>query len=258
VSSGYLSNPERKLSGTLRYRPGESACRPVGLNDALPMRQDPPPLTIWLGLPLSLVLAIVGVEVWANTGASAPHPGGWPEWVTAIATAVLAIAGGAALLSLRDARRTRHAQILTDLSARWDSAVASRSQRRFLVMGRDEVTTLFRRLYEPQGDRTLEQFEADLKLQDTLLIWPNLLETIGVLRSTRIVSTEIVYRMWGFTPVVWWRSWAPIVEELRTHPGGHPGIFRQFQGLSEVIEAHAARLGEPIPPPRSSDESPTT
>jgi hypothetical protein len=168
--------------------------------------------------------------------------------VTAAATLLTAAGIFVALYGLADARRTRHAQIVTDLSERWDSEESAESQRAFLLQGSDAVGALFRRLYDPPQSRTLREFGSDLRLQTALLRWPNLLETIGVLHSTGIVSTDVVYRMWGAGVVSWWRSWEAIADELREFDKERPGIFRHFQKLNDDMEKHAASIGEPFPP----------
>jgi hypothetical protein len=172
---------------------------------------------------------------------------GNPLWVTAAATLLLAAGVAVALIGLGDARRTRHAQIVTDLSARWDSRSSVESRRIFLLQGQPEVSALFQRLYSPPPSRTLEEFDADLRLQGKLLVWPNLLETIGVLHKTGIVSTDVVYRMWGAGVFYWWQSWKPIAEALLAADESQPALFRHFRKLSDDMESHAAELGEPFP-----------
>jgi hypothetical protein len=175
-----------------------------------------------------------------------------PAWVTAIGTAATALILGLTAIfvldGLKDARQTRHAQIVTDLSERWDSPATIDSEHAFTIQGRQEVLALFRRLYEPPPSRTREEFDRDLRESTRLLVWPNFLETIGVLHSTGTVSTDVVYRMWGYGVISAWRSWAPIVEEFRSGPQGHPATFRHFETLGKVMEAYAIELGEPFPP----------
>ncbi len=106
---------------------------------------------------------------------------------------------------------------------------------------------LFTRLYEPRASRTLQEFEADLELERQLPVWPNLLETIGVLHATGIVSTDVAYRMWGAGVVTSWKEdWKPVAEELRAAKPDAPRIFQHFERLSDEMEKHAARLGEPF------------
>ena len=112
-------------------------------------------VAIWLVAGFAVGLAL-GVKLWIEvSGAAAPHPGGWPEWVTAIATGILALAAVAALAvaidSLGDARATRHGHMVTDLSARWDAPAMHRSMQLFTFTGSTRIVELFERLYPTGG-----------------------------------------------------------------------------------------------------------
>jgi len=51
----------------------------------------------------------------------------WATWLIAVGTLLLAGAAWCALLSLRDAKRNRHATLITDLTRRWDETVVAAS-----------------------------------------------------------------------------------------------------------------------------------
>jgi hypothetical protein len=158
-----------------------------------------------------------------------------PVWISAWATLGLALAASVALFSLIDARRTRHGQVVTELSRRWDDPFILES----VTLGRE---------YAPSG--TLELVEAlwasgvtkretaDLKDWYKVSAYINLLETIGVYLSERVISEGIVYKLWGNSIIEAWDDWRETVLRLRELTAT-PEALEHFEGLARAM---AARL----------------
>lgn len=163
-----------------------------------------------------------------------------PAWVTAAATLgtgiVLVVTAVFALRALEDARGTRHGALVTDLSQRWDDVLTVDSMRLYTDHGPQGITELYERLYTglvvPSAD--------DLDLLYRLGRWPNLIETVGVLHSEDVLSTDIVYKMWGPQIVAAWRVWAAPIYRLRELEE-YPVTFRYFERLAVAMLAEVVK-----------------
>jgi hypothetical protein len=163
----------------------------------------------------------------------------------AVRTARIAVDG------LEDAQRTRHAQLLLDLSRRWDEEAVIESVKLSSMHSVEGVTELLERLYADQPDRLddseRQRRSEDLDLYAKLFIWPNLLETIGGLYSAGAISAEVVYKMWGAEVVSAWDTWEKSVYRLRELEKD-AGTYRNFQELAErMTPLHAAGKAAPLP-----------
>jgi hypothetical protein len=174
------------------------------------------------------------------------------EWATilnAVGTLLSAVVLGAtaiyayrsarsALRALEDSRRTRHAQLVTDLSRRWDEADTVESMMAYSAHGPSGISDLARRLYGASKNDPPAK-EKDLRLFNTLTRWPTLIETIGVLNSEGTISSDVVYKMWGPGIVAAWKAWSGPADTLR-HLDGYPAsTFPYFQQLAETLEKRA-------------------
>ena len=173
---------------------------------------------------------------------------GWESTVTAISTGVLALFGVVALCSLWDAQRTRHAQILLDMSRRWDEQACANS---LMMTGRHGangvlkvIQTIFDRSDTPDAGQ-LEELRKSVADMETLSIWANLVETIGVLCSQKALSEEAVFKQWAASIVWGWKIWEPATLYARDKEG-REGFHANFQKLAEAMdkrlkaEAHKA------------------
>jgi hypothetical protein len=157
-----------------------------------------------------------------------------PIWVTAGATIALVVVGSVAILGLADARKTRHGQVISELSRRWDDALVLES----LTLGRE---------YGPKG--TLElvhalwgpgvttRVEGDLVDWYKVSVYPNLLETLGVYLSEGVISEGIVYKLWGASIIEAWAAWRETTAALR-EVTETPETFKYFQELAERMAEH--------------------
>lgn len=140
--------------------------------------------------------------------------------VTAAATVGLAVFALIALGSLADARKTRHGQILAELSRRWDDRFILESAELFGVWSSSGTIKLIDALWgteakDPKTDEERADYSSNLRAWYKLSAYPNLIETIGVFVEEDVVSEEVVYKMWGPSIALAWREWREPVNHLR-------------------------------------------
>jgi hypothetical protein len=164
----------------------------------------------------------------------------WAAWMTGIFTAVLAIGAWVALFSLKDAKRTRHAATITDLSRRWDEPAATDARRRTGDYDAAALLGLVRRVYLPAPTATDEERLADVDELFRLGRWVNLLETIGVLFREKALSDRVIFRLWGGQIVSAWTKWEKPVVWMRDWER-RPGIYENFQCVDERMRKMLAR-----------------
>jgi len=140
---------------------------------------------------------------------------------------------------LRDARRTRHAGLLVELSRRWDDAAFLESQKLAADYPTAALLDLIELLYGDQvsSDDQLEELAskraADLQKLEAI---PNFWETIGVLHAERAISTSVVERMWGAALLAEWATWKEPIERLR-ELRGTDSAYIYFQEIADAVEA---------------------
>jgi len=194
----------------------------------------PPVLAVGAGGHEIMTRAVIVAA--AHVFESGPN---WAEKLTAWATLgtgiVIAITAVAAMRSLKDARKTRHTQILFDFSKSWDEAEIR------------ESAALTGSTYK--GDALLELVEramSDTPTQDDLdafykvEIWPNLIENLGVLVNQGAIRPKVVYKNFGAGIIVAWKSWQQGVERIR-EINGYPETYRYFQELARKMAEFEAR-----------------
>jgi hypothetical protein len=183
--------------------------------------------------------------------------GGWLGWVghadteTSIWTMVLALAGVASLVvvvrtartavsALADAKKTRHGQLVTDLSRRWDESLLVESQDFYSEIGPRGIIELADRVNVPRSVKNAfspeqaDGYRKDVADFNKLLLFPSLLDTIGVLVDEDVIDAEVVYKLWGPVIALTWRTWSSPVDELRT-AWGRPSAYRYFQSVGEAM-----------------------
>jgi len=171
----------------------------------------------------------------------APPGPDWASQLTAWATLSTAIILGLTALvvwrQLRDAKKTRHAALLTDISRRWDEPALVAATKAFARYFTDELVELVNDVYGPseggqakrssrgrwpslaalkppwrtESIQTEREVSAFTELEPILNLW----ETIAVLQKDGAFSLELVDEMWG--AAIWksWTSWKPAIERLR-------------------------------------------
>jgi hypothetical protein len=162
----------------------------------------------------------------------------WPAWITAGGTAIVAAFALVALASLRDARRTRHAAIVTDLSRRWDEPDATEARRRSGDYEPRALVELVERIYKPPPTATDKEKLEDVEELFRLGRWLNLLETVGVLYTERALSRKVIFKLWGGQIASHWERWREAILLMRRLER-RPGIY--FQQVAERMRPMLAK-----------------
>jgi hypothetical protein len=161
----------------------------------------------------------------------------WAAWITAISTGVLAVGVLVAVFGFWDAKRTRHGQLITDLSIRWEEQPIVDGLK---LLGREqdaEIEALVKRLFAggPPND-------ADLNLYNVMLPVTNLIETIGVLANEHVLTKRVIYKMWGPTIVNVWAAWRLATAEIRTAQALQANVvYTYFEWVAGAMEKRYRR-----------------
>jgi hypothetical protein len=160
----------------------------------------------------------------------------WPAWIaagTGIFTAlVVVVSAWIALRGLTDARNTRYGQLIADLSQRWDAPEIHESVTLSRQYGSAGATKFVEVLWSPG---VAKRDPEDMKVWLTLSLYPNLIETLGVFASQRIVTESILFRMWGGSIITAWKEWQEPVLKLRELTND-PHVWEYFEGLAGAME----------------------
>jgi hypothetical protein len=165
------------------------------------------------------------------------HPTDWPAWIT---LGIVIVGAWIAYRGLRDAANTRNAQLMVELSTRWNSEETREAQRLFRDYGSANMVALVETMWgEDQDART----EDDMDDWYTVHVWPDFIETMAVLVLEKHVSAETIFKMWG-GPITWaWDDWTePIQAERRVY--NNDQVYRNFELLAEMMRRRLNR-GEP-------------
>jgi hypothetical protein len=168
-----------------------------------------------------------------------------PDWAaitTAVATAVTAIVlGGTAILArrtLRDAQNTRHANVLTELSRRWDDPHIVQSVKLFARYKRADLVSLIETIYDERKPSDQELFDFA-----TLEAIPNLWETVAILQSEGAFPLSMVEKMWGAAIASAWDAWEAAIKRLRELTDT-PTTYCHFERLATALRnQEESRLG---------------
>jgi hypothetical protein len=154
-------------------------------------------------------------------------------WLTGVSTGILAIGVLLAWYALFDAKRTRHAQLVSDFSLRWDSQEIIEAVGVSRNIGSDGLFQLATDLFGPGAARPADpQKAADWS---TASKWCNLLETVGVMVEEKNLPRRTVFRMWGGNIRGAWTLWAKCAEVQREDLKDHD-ILQYFQKLAGAME----------------------
>src|SRR5438270_4971479 len=150
------------------------------------------------------------------------------EELIAIGTCVIAAFAVVALFSLRDARRTRHASLVTDLSRRWDEPLAVDSRAAGGEYDSAALVALINRTYSPLPAATEQERRANADALFRLAASLNLMETIGAIWIGGSVGTAVIQRMWGTTFEAEWKRWEAAISRMRELEHD-PGVYSNFE-----------------------------
>jgi hypothetical protein len=167
----------------------------------------------------------------ANEAAAGPD---WAVVLTAIGTAVGAtVLGTSAIVAwfqLKDAKITRHAELMVELGERWDAAYSPAIQ----VYGGLSDRDLFGMLERLFGDDEPEK--NDLGNWLTLTRLPDLIEEIADFGRYGALSPKAIDVVWGDRIISLWLQWRPTVHRLRRilrkRKVASPNAYLDFQRLA--------------------------
>jgi hypothetical protein len=150
----------------------------------------------------------------------------WAE-VTAIATSVLALgllgAFGAAVFAaqqVREARRSREAQMAAEFFRRWNEDALVEARR---MIGRFKSA-------EELRDAYAAYVAADAPEAYVLYRELDYFEQLGALESRGAFDIELVKLLLGRTLIDRWEMWRPAL-----HQAHGPGVYPMFEGLVEKL-----------------------
>ncbi len=150
----------------------------------------------------------------------------WAE-VTAIATSVLALgllgAFGAAVFAaqqVREARRSREAQMAAEFFRRWNEDDLVEARR---MIGRFKSA-------EELRDAYAAYVAADAPEAYVLYRELDYFEQLGALESRGAFDIELVKLLLGRTLIDRWEMWRPAL-----HQAHGPGVYPMFEGLVEKL-----------------------
>jgi hypothetical protein len=194
---------------------------------------------------MSLLLG-VSVTAWLHDHET------WAVWGTGIGTIILATGVLVAIGQLRDARMTRHMELLADLTKRWDEPAIIESVEEGRKYGRTGLIALVQKLNQPvptEEDLAGSFIERQRQLRDladardedlddwlTALKWPFLLETMGVLAFQKAIPVKTVYQVWGL-PITeaWENEWSEVAAFQRSAKQDD-NLFRYFRWLADKMK----------------------
>jgi hypothetical protein len=160
-------------------------------------------------------------------------------WLTALGTLGLAAGVAFAWFALRDARQTRHAQLLADFSKRWDDSEILRAVNLARDYGPQGLVALTNKLFGTEAP--IPPDPDNVADWDDALKWPNLLETIGVMVKEGALPKTMVFGMWGGPIVNAWRNHWEDATFAHRRQKNDADIFIYFEWLAGEMERERAR-----------------
>jgi hypothetical protein len=143
----------------------------------------------------------------------------WADILVAVSTAVtllvVVVAAFVAARQLKDAAQTRHAQVMLELSRRWDESPLLESRKTWSQKTPDEIQGVMLDAME----RSKSGFNSDESYELGLLA--SYFETMGalhaktkrgLLRKTSAIPMDLIESLWGLIIVDAWNKWLPTVE----------------------------------------------
>jgi hypothetical protein len=163
----------------------------------------------------------------------------WEE-VTAIATSILAMgllgAFGAAVFAaqqVREARRSREAQMAAEFFRRWNEDALVEARR---MVGRFKSAEALR-------DAFAAYVAADAPEAYVLYRELDYFEQLAALESQGAFDLELIKLLLGRTLIERWEMWRPAIRQAHG-----PGVYPMFEALVEKLRR---ALNEPMAPPAS-------
>lgn len=168
-----------------------------------------------------------------HLGAHYPATAGFdlPAWITAIATAVLAVGAFVALFQLRESRNSRHTETAARLSEKWDSESFARAREKIDAF--ETIDEFLEAVRPPDGPeraallKELTYFEEMAGIEEMGAIS---LRWIDIMMRQRVLDR--------------WEVWSPIIERLREGPPAEPTMFANFEKLVDRLNGRSLKRNE--------------
>ena len=200
-----------------------------------------------LGAP-AVVVALGGFAQWLNVGAPAPHAGGWPEWATATATGVLALAAlvtlvfvykaaRVALAGLEEGQRTRHGQLLVELQRLWTEKRLADSLPEHRLWTSQQLRALGQLCFDRDAPNPTDAERAAWMRLELKL---DFMEIMGALAAEQSLTSGAIYRFWGGDVLGTWAKWEDTIRDLQRYEDD-PDIYRCFEDLAKSMKDERAK-----------------
>lgn len=160
----------------------------------------------------------------------------WPAWISAGASVatllIIFVTAWLAYRGLRDARRTRHGQLITDLTRDWTQPPMVEAQSLHGKYAETGIVSLVENVFGPTSQ---EATDDELGDWSKLALVANFIEALGVLESERVISATVVYKMWGGAILSAWPAWDEAIEKLREYDD-EPDTFEHFEKIANEMK----------------------
>jgi hypothetical protein len=156
-------------------------------------------------------------------------------WLTAVATTILAIGVGVAWFAIEDAKKTRHAQLVLALDARWTTPGIETAVKLYGSYTKQKLADLVGTMFDPAARAIREPTKEETADYEGLAIVANLIETIGALCKTGAITPDVVYDVWGGPIVDVWRTWELALPKLRKLRD-EQAIYEHFDHIGKTMQ----------------------
>lgn len=156
----------------------------------------------------------------------APDPN-WAEILTAISTTIVALGVFVALVQVFDGRRTQGAEIIKELTRRWNSPEMVAARKRIASLDRESLRFSVQRAAEASNDRFY-----------VYAVYLDFFEELGLICRHGAVRIRVVERALGTTVRGAWRKWKPIIRSVWED---QPQASENFGWLADKLEGRARR-----------------
>ncbi len=153
-------------------------------------------------------------------------------WATLGTAVVLGLTALFVWSQLRDARRTRHGQLIIEISNQWTNAAASES---FALYAQYNPIDLVEKVFGPRKPGDAAPSKGDAQDYIRLSYWANLIESMGLLVKVGAITEDVVYHGWGGGILTAWDQWENAVLRLREYDD-EPDTYQHFQEVAEAMQ----------------------
>jgi hypothetical protein len=160
----------------------------------------------------------------------------WPAWISAGASLatlfIVLVSARFAYNALEDARRTRHAQLITELTRDWTQPAIVEAQRLHGRYAETGIVSLVDKLFGPTKEKPTDNELGDWS---KLVQVANSIEALGVLASEEAITPEVIYKMWGGAILTAWPAWDEAIRKLREYDR-EPDTFEHFEKIAQDMK----------------------